>query len=172
MQKYINLFFSLLMLCAACNSDSLPKGVIERNKMVRLLTQIHIADGTLFSTLQVPDSLYIHGIGQYKSVLKSFHTDTNQFKVSMKYYCNHPDVLAVMYDEITEIIRLKTDSVEKVSEAQMKIESKRRADSIAKLPKQQQPQVIMQQATKPAVPPPGKFNNRRYYPKPNANPIK
>jgi len=171
MQKYNILFFSLLLLCSACTGDKLPKGVIERDKMVNLLTQIHIADGTLFTELQVPDTLYKHGFSRFLTVFKNFHTDTNQFKKSMKYYCNQPEVLAVMYDEISDKIKFKSDSLNKVIQAQMQIDQKRRADSLKKLPKQLQN--VQPATTVPVTPPTGKFNNHRFIPKikPNAGPV-
>ncbi len=172
MQKYNILFFSLILFCFACTGDKLPKGVIERNKMVALLTQIHIADGTLFTELQVPDTLYRRGFARYAAVLKNFHTDTNQFKKSMKYYCNQPELLAVMYDEITEKIKIVSDSLNKVNQAQMQIDQKRRADSLKKLPKQQQNTSPVVPATI-NTPSATHFNNHRYIPKPkpNAGPV-
>ena len=85
----------------------------------------------------------------------------------MKYYCNQPEVLAVMYDEISDKIKFKSDSLNKVIQAQMQIDQKRRTDSLRKLPKQQQN--IQPASAVPATPPAGKFNNHRFIPKPNPN---
>src|ERR1700759_2518123 len=98
MQKYNILFFSLLLFCCACGEGDIPKGVMDQDKMIGLLTQIHITDGTMYNTMQVPDSLYKYGFNKYEGVLKSFHTDSVQLKKSMKYYTLHPDILEKMYE--------------------------------------------------------------------------
>ena len=174
MQKYNIILVSLMLFFFACTGDEIPKGVLAQDTMIGLLTQIHIADGSMYNTMQVPDSLYKYGLNKYDIVLKSFHTDSNQLKKSMRYYSQHPDILEKMYDKIQVNLKQKSDSLNKVNQAQIAIDNKRRTDSIAKLPKQQQkhPAVVV-----PQTPPPGKqaphFTNHRYLPpKPNGNPVK
>jgi hypothetical protein len=173
MHKYKILFFLVLIFCAGCNSGEVPKGVLDEETMTSVLTQIHIADGSMYNVMQVPDTLYKYGLNKYVMVLKSFHTDTTQFKKSMKYYTQHPDILLKMYDKISVDLKAKSDSLNKVSQARQKDDEKRRMDSIKKLPKQlqnnvapaaQQTAPIAQPAPVSAKQPPAHFTNKRYLP--------
>ena len=165
MQKYKSLFFSLLLFVYACGSDKAPKDILNSNTMVGLLTEIHIADGSMFNTVQVPDSLYKYGTGRYLAVFKNFHTDSVQFRKSIKYYSNRPEELQKIYEQVKAIIMQKTDSLNKINQAQIAKDIKRRNDSLAKLPKKPavQPQpVVTPPAIHPGQTPPAPFTNKRY----------
>jgi len=178
MQKYKIFFFSLLLFCAACNGDRIPKGVLDEETMTGLLTQIHITDGSMYNTVQFPDSLYKYGINKYDMVLKSFHTDSNQFKKSVKYYTQHPDILEKIYIKVANDLKAKSDSLNKVYQAQIKAQNQRRLDSVKKLPKQQQSQAapitpptapVNRPAPVTAKQPPAHFTNKRFLSKPRSN---
>jgi len=175
MQKYKSLFFSLLLFVYACSGNNPPKGIINEVTMAGLLTEIHIADGGMFNTVQIPDSLYKYGTGRYLIVFKNFHTDSAQFRKSLKYYANRPEVLEKIYQQVKANISQKTDSLNKLNQAQIARDTKRRNDSIKKLP----PKPVSE--VKPAVNPsvqqaPAKpFVNKRFIPikrRKNAHPIK
>jgi Domain of unknown function (DUF4296) len=133
MHKYNSLFFSVLIFFAACKGADTPTGIIKEEKMAALITEIHIADGSLYSVAQVPDSLYKYGTGKYLAIFKKFDTDSVQFKKSYKYYTSNPEMLASIYDQVVINLRLKTDSVNKANQAQITKNSKRVADSLKKL---------------------------------------
>jgi len=65
MRKYNSLFFSVLIFLVACGGDKIPKEIIGGDKMVQLLTEVHIIDGSMYNVMQVPDSLYKYGSGKY-----------------------------------------------------------------------------------------------------------
>jgi hypothetical protein len=163
MQKYKSLFFSLLLFLYACSGNNPPKGIIDEVTMAGLLTEIHIADGSMFNTVQIPDSLYKYGTGRYLAVFKNFHTDSVQFRKSMKYYANRPEELEKIYLQVKVNINQKTDSLNKVNQAQIARDAKRRADSIKKLPPRPVGQGLP--AVSPPLQTPAKpFVNKRFIP--------
>ncbi|MFB9841686.1 DUF4296 domain-containing protein [Mucilaginibacter ginsenosidivorans] len=174
MQKYNILFFSLLLFCGACGGDRVPDNIIQPDRMTRLLTEIHITDGSMYNVMQVPDSLFKYGTAKYLMVFKSFHTDSNQFKKSLQYYSQNPELLVKMYEQVSDVLKKKSDSLNKVNQQQIAADAKRKADSIKKLPKQPATQ------TKPIDTPKIKPRTqpapiKRFVPfkrKPNADPIK
>ncbi|HEX3387141.1 MAG TPA: DUF4296 domain-containing protein [Mucilaginibacter sp.] len=174
MHRYKILFFSFSVFLCACGGKTIPGDVIQPDKMVNLLTEVHIADGAMYNVMQLPDSLYKYGTDRYLQIFRQFHTDSVQFRKSMKYYCNNPEMLADMYDKVTDMLKQKSDSLNKVNQKEMAIESKRREDSLKKLPKQISPLTPQKPAVTPPVQPKAvKFNNRRYIPpRRNATPIK
>lgn len=114
MLKYIIFFFSGIVFLSACKHDTTPAGIISEPRMISLLTEVHIADGSLYATRQEPDSLYKYGLGKYLALFKQYHTDSAQFKRSMSYYAMQPAELLKMYDQITLILKQKTDSLNKI----------------------------------------------------------
>lgn len=135
MHKYNRLFFSVLIFLAACNGGKTPEGIIKKEQMINLLTEVHIVDGSMYNVMQLPDSLYKHGTNTYLALFKKYHTDSAQFRKSFKYYSTNPEILRAIYEQITKNLKFKTDSVNKISQIQIDKDNKRRADSISKLPK-------------------------------------
>jgi hypothetical protein len=43
MQKYISLFFSVLLYLTACKSNDVPDGIIKEKEMISLLTDVHVS---------------------------------------------------------------------------------------------------------------------------------
>jgi hypothetical protein len=131
MRKYITLFFSAALFLCACNGKSVPKDVLKPEAMAGLLTEMHIIDGSLYNTMQAPDSLYKYGAGKYIAMFKRLHTDTGYFNRSMRYYATQPDKLLAIYDQVDIKIKSKTDSIAKVQTEQSKAAHK--ADSLKNL---------------------------------------
>jgi hypothetical protein len=131
MQKYISLFFSVLLYLTACKSNDVPDGIIKEKEMISLLTDVHITDGVIYTLPQVPDSLYKYGRDKYIAVFKKHHTTDDQFQKSLKYYSLHPDKLQEMYGKIDAIIKAKIDSVnhaqKKENDTKSKIDSAARS---------------------------------------------
>lgn len=122
MRKYIILFFSGLLLLVACKRT--PGGIIKPDEMASLLTDVHLADGSMVSIPQIPDSIYKYGMGKYLDIFKKHHVDSAQFRQSYKYYTMHPDELVSIYDEVLKKLVAKSDSINsliaKNNTAQMK----------------------------------------------------
>lgn len=114
MRKYIIWFFSITPFLFACNGTNAPDGIIERDRMVNLLTEVHITDGTMYNLRQDKDSLYKYGLSRYLYIFKKFHTDSIHFKKSLKFYSSDPPVMLDMYNQILEKLKVKTDSLNKV----------------------------------------------------------
>jgi hypothetical protein len=52
MQKYISLFFSVLLFLTACKSNDVPDGIIKEKEMISLLTDVHLTDGAIYTVPQ------------------------------------------------------------------------------------------------------------------------
>ncbi|HEY2582943.1 MAG TPA: DUF4296 domain-containing protein [Mucilaginibacter sp.] len=113
MRKYITLFFSVSLFLFACNSGKPSAEIINHDRMVNLLTDLHIVDGRMYTHL-VPDSLYKYGMGMYLSLFKKYNTDSVQFRKSYKYYTTQPAELQAIYEQVLKNLKQKTDSVTKL----------------------------------------------------------
>jgi len=109
MHKYIILFFSGLLLLVACKKT--PEGIIKPDEMASVLTDVHLADGSMINIPQIPDSIYKYGMGKYLEIFKKHHIDSAQFRSSYKYYTLHPDELVSIYDVVLKKLTVKSDSI-------------------------------------------------------------
>ncbi|HEY8784278.1 MAG TPA: DUF4296 domain-containing protein [Mucilaginibacter sp.] len=116
MHKYIALFFSVTLFLSACKGGKATRDIISHDRMVNLLTEVHIVDGGMYSIQQNPDSLYKYGTDRFLALFKKFHTDSAQFKASLKYYTTQPVELQAMYDKVLANIKQKTDSLNKLQQ--------------------------------------------------------
>lgn len=151
MHKYNKLFFSVLIFLTACSGNKIPEGIIAQDKMTSLLTDIHIVDGSMYNVMQVPDSLYKYGTDKYQMVFRKYHTDSVQFKKSFQYYSANPEKMQAIYEQVSVIIKQKSDSVNKLNLDKINKDNKRRQDSLNKLPKQALPKPVTAQPAKPVI---------------------
>ena len=113
MRKHLILFFSALFLLAACKDDQHADNVIPKDKMIKVLADVHITDGSLM--LYGPnDSLYKYGTNRYIQVFKKHGIDSATFNRSVKYYAMRPDDMIEIYDSLTKLLNTKSDSVTKI----------------------------------------------------------
>ncbi len=113
MRNYINLFFLLLIFLSACGKKEAPPGVIKAEDMVGLMIDVHLADGSLYSVQQAPDTVYKYGFNRYLQVFKQHNTDSLQFKKSLKYYSRHPDQMDEIYVQVVQSLQDKLDKLNK-----------------------------------------------------------
>ncbi len=140
MRKHLLLFFSALLFVVACNSDKPDGNIIDQDKMVLILSDIHLVDGSLMIH-GANDSLYKYGTNRYGLVFKKYGIDSALFNNSLKYYSGDPEEMIKIYDNVGKVLAAKNDSTSKVQakqtalevkrhEAKVKAEQKRKADSI------------------------------------------
>ncbi|MBE9583124.1 DUF4296 domain-containing protein [Mucilaginibacter sp. JRF] len=113
MRKYIILFFSALAVLCSCG-DNTPDGILDEKQMADVLTDVHVANGTLFMIPSMPDSLYKYGLGKYLLVFKQHNTDSAQFTRSYKYYTRDIQQLVAIYDVVSKNLQKRSDSLNKV----------------------------------------------------------
>ncbi|GGH04410.1 DUF4296 domain-containing protein [Mucilaginibacter phyllosphaerae] len=132
MQKYITLFFSVLLYLTACRSGSAPQGVLNEPQMISLLTDLHIVDGSLYTIPQVPDSMYKYGSAKYVQLFKQHHTTPGTFKTSLKYYATQPDKLQEMYAKIDVTLKAKIDSLNRANAPKPQTPVKNNKNAVSK----------------------------------------
>jgi len=139
MRKYITLFFLVTLFLFACGGSKTPAGILDRQHMISVLTDITIVDGSLYNYGANPDSVYKYGTGKYLALFKMHHIDSAEFSKSLNYYSTKPTEIAGIFDDVSKILKQKTDSL----------------NNLNKIPvnhnKQQLQQQPLQQEHKPTV---------------------
>ncbi len=101
------IIFSLVFL-AACTNDpnEIPEGIVARDSMVNVMAEIHIAEARIMkagnrSEMKDLKSAYM------QQVLSNAGIDTARFRKSFDFYSTHPEIFAVMYEEVVVAISKK-----------------------------------------------------------------
>ncbi|MGY3212180.1 DUF4296 domain-containing protein [Mucilaginibacter sp. HD30] len=140
MRRHLILFFSALFLFMSCKQDKTPGDIIEKDKMVHMLSDVHIINGSLSSHV-AKDSLYKYGTNRYGLLFKKYGVDSALFNKSVAYYAGRPDEMTELYDSVTVVLQFKIDSLSEVNakiaeketkklRAKFEAEKKRKADSL------------------------------------------
>lgn len=112
--KIFNLILVTLLLFTACNADKKKDDVIKEEKFVEVLTDIHMADATLFvKGFRVrKDSVRIRKY--YNDILLEYNITQKQLHNTFSYYTQNPREFEKVYEEVSaNIARLEKDHLEK-----------------------------------------------------------
>ncbi len=123
MRAHLILFFLALFLLVSCQGNKTAGNVIAKEKMVQILSDIHIVDGTLL-TYGPKDSLYKYGTSRFGVLFKKYGVDSALFNKSLKYYTAAPDEMIDIYNRIDALLKAKSDSIGKVNAKNMELEAK------------------------------------------------
>lgn len=117
--KRLILFFFTLILFVQCSSDRVPDGVLAKDQMISLVTDIQLIDGYVANL--PTDSSYKVAAGLYLSAFKKYNTDSAEFNRSLKFYSLKPEKLNEIYNEV----KTQLDTLQKVDERRLQAEAKR-----------------------------------------------
>lgn len=97
----------VLFAAAACDDPPMPKPekLIERDKMVEMLADIHIAEAA-FNSLRHRDSLVQNSSSAdfYYSILEKYNVQDTVFEQSFVFYASQPREFEKMYREAMNIL--------------------------------------------------------------------
>lgn len=97
--KRLLAFFLTSIFLVSCTSENRPEGIVERNKMVDVLTDVHLVNG-YSSTVMDLDTVKKVTATYLNMVYKKHGIDSVQFKKSLQYYSRNPQMLSEMYDQV------------------------------------------------------------------------
>jgi hypothetical protein len=98
-------FFSAIVICTllyACK-PGIPKHIIQPEEMEKILYDIHVIDGfSATFSMAAPDSMKKIISPYYTGVYKKHGIDSAKYNQSLNYYYEHPEVMKLMYDHVTQ----------------------------------------------------------------------
>lgn len=100
----------ILLILTGCGRSVMDRPTIDRQKMVEIFTDLHIAESILKLNLGT-DSLRQMPVSLERQILENHGTDTLEFNRSFNWYSGHPEELGRIYDEvIIELSRRRASS--------------------------------------------------------------
>ncbi len=133
MKRLIPVLFPLFFFLGC--SEKTPEGILSKEKMANVLTDIHLVDG--YASTMATDSAQIKTPVLYQSVYKKYQTNAAQFKKSMAYYSNYPEKMQEIYTQVTRTLKKLQKAEQKRLDEKAKKEKKSQQDSIKKNKKDQ-----------------------------------
>lgn len=133
------LLFFLYVFISSCGNGT-SKGIIPKEKMISLLTDLHLANG--YTSSLYGDSSKEKLAATYKAVYKKYGTDSVELRKNLSYYSQRPEELVLIYKEVEKKLsklekgeRARTDRIQKEFMRKIKLEEetelrRERIDSI------------------------------------------
>lgn len=91
----------------SCGGDEPPEGILSKKQMVRILSEIYLAeDKTTRLSLQRDSSLQVFDTLQSK-IFKKMSTSDTVFKKSLDYYWNRPEEMEQIYEILIDSLNLR-----------------------------------------------------------------
>lgn len=101
----------LLLLFSACRDriptkKSIPGGIISKETMAKVLADIHIAE-SMAANEGKNDSAKMNINALYQVIFKKYNITREEYEKSMEFYMKYPDILAEIYENVTEILNTR-----------------------------------------------------------------
>ena len=98
MKRLLTLFSGLIFL-VSCAGKETPAGLLGREKMIAVLTDVHLVEAHSGTVMDADSMKQV--LADYMNVVyKKHQTDSVQFRKSLKYYSSRPKELNGMYDQV------------------------------------------------------------------------
>ena len=114
--KGLKLFILSLLFVSSCKLNDTPEDIIEQQKMVRIMADLHVMDGYMAS-LVYTDTLRVSGKNFYATVYNSHNTTKALYEKSLKYYSMDPVLLDSMYSRVEKLL---TEKERRINKAKLK----------------------------------------------------
>lgn len=115
MKSLILVYFTLIFL-TACTNNASKQGIIKPEKMVDVLTDIHLVDGYISSFMQ-SDTLKQRASSYYTAIYKHYKIDSLTYKKSLQFYSKDPKLLDTIYFQVErrleDLRKAESDRIDK-----------------------------------------------------------
>ena len=125
MKRLIPGFFVLIFL-VACARQHVPEGIIDNDKMVSVLTDIHLVDSYVSSAAY--DTTTQPAKNYYKVVYEKYKIDSVEFQKSLRYYSRQPELLDTMYYQVLQKLERKERRENLKQQIKIKAEQRQAAE--------------------------------------------
>jgi hypothetical protein len=100
---------------ACVQPNEVPDDVIPEDKMIQVLTDVHLLEGAHMSTQFINiDSVRDVTAAGYNTIFKKYGITEQEYKKSWEFYMRNPDIADPLYEKVIENINiLQNESLKK-----------------------------------------------------------
>lgn len=106
MMKKIALIISVICLLSSCElfngSGNRPEGVVDQDKMIKILTDVQIAQAAISYERNKGADYKSYQEPYYQYIFEKYQIDEETFKKSMSYYEDDPQNLLKIYQTVQQ----------------------------------------------------------------------
>jgi len=118
------LFILLLSMCK--NKEKVRRrDILEDEKFIEVLIDMHMADGIMSSTNVRQDKKNIDSVSIYNYVLKKNNISRFQFVKTVEYYTLHPEQYVIFYDSVESHFKRLDETIKSELRFEKEVEKKR-----------------------------------------------
>lgn len=110
MRKSLLIFFLVFFL--ACEDSKKPQDLISEDKMVEVLTDLHIAEGAMRTYYLSNDSMKHYAKAYYNTVCEKHGVTYKQYRASYMYYAGEQGKMEEIMDKVLENLSKKESGIE------------------------------------------------------------
>ena len=111
MTELKNLFLTVLVILCACSTDQTPKDLIEQEKMIMVMTEIHLLETKIKSINISPQDSTQAVFDHYERLLfEDFGISQDQYERSFNYYVDHPNEFEKIYSAVVDTLMQRENS--------------------------------------------------------------
>jgi len=118
----LSVFFLVLLASCGQKREKLPDYVVDEEKLVPILVDIHLTDALLNKEKRAHAEKYEKAVKMYPSVLMRHDIDRTTFDSTIRYYVKTPKKFAQIYDEVLRELSIRKGAVQKTSTSGEEIE--------------------------------------------------
>jgi hypothetical protein len=98
------IFCSLVIFLHSCTNHevTIPKGVMSKSEMIRILSDIHIADAIAETKAQGGENERDLSSAYHVQILKNYKISKEEFETSFKFYESKPELMNEVYNSVQE----------------------------------------------------------------------
>ncbi|MDE1190750.1 MAG: DUF4296 domain-containing protein [Arachidicoccus sp.] len=125
-----------ILLFVSCSHDRVPKGILQLDKMRKVLWEMAIADQIIASDTSalVRQHLKDSTTFLYQRILKDNKINEADYKKSLIYYQSKPELMRLLIDTTYNLGKGLTDTFQKHYKPKHQVITPKKADSIHPLP--------------------------------------
>jgi hypothetical protein len=102
---FIIIGLSFMLFSCEANKEDIPVGVISKDKMIEVMTEIELTQALIKLKNSTQDTINEQQL--YNEVYDEFDISEGEFNTSIDYYCKEPRPFMLMYGKVIENLTKK-----------------------------------------------------------------
>lgn len=107
------LFFTFLSCAGENGQNETPENILDEDKMISVLIDLHIADSVLELEKTPKDSAAIKLASYQDQILQKHNVEKTKYEKTLKYYKNNPAKFEKLYEKLLQKMNIMESELNK-----------------------------------------------------------